>query len=221
MNNKGYISSMVLVVILFFVFLVLMITYSSISNTNKESVDSSFLNDEVVSSSNAKERLFSALSENISLVGNVNYEDLEQKYEVITNSENFEEQNLYFNSYQDVKFSINNKTPIDIRMVVSPIDTDESYSYSARLTKDGVDLLNGEALNLSQDDEFNVDSDFIYNESTGEFNYGDFNLVFDELNNCTVSVYVNYQKLIEREVEVKNNLFNRNIVINNEGLNLR
>ncbi len=216
MNNRGYATFGVLMIILILTSMYLGLFYGGILNTNKDVAKSSLISNEMVKESNGKERLYSLLKDNISFVGQVTYEDLDRGYEIKTLDETYESVSIHSDSYSSESFLINNKTDINVHFVVMPIDIEESYSYSAELILNGKDMFNDSVQNVSSGINVTIDKDEIYNTDTQETNYGYYSLNFTDLNNCTVSAVITYDKLINRELSIIGRILNKNVVIYNE-----
>lgn len=213
MNNRGYVTSGILVVILLFSLMYLAIVYGGVLNTSKDSAESGRLSDELVNDLNAKERIYSTLKDNISFSGDLSYPDLDREYTIETIDEEYESKEVFSSPYSSESFFISNRTNVNVEITVSPIDNTENFSYSAELNLGDKDIMKGEASNLSSNFSYTINADEIYNPSTGEVNYGDFNVNLTELNNCTVIVKVTYDELIKREVNVKGGSLDRNVSI--------
>lgn len=215
-NERGYVTVGTIVVILILTSMYLVIFFGKILNTSNQVAQSSLISDEIVKDSNGKERLYSLLRSNVSFEGEVIYEDLERQYEVETINETYEPIVIHTNPHNSSTFNINNKTPIDVEFTVMG----EDCLYSAELLINDKDLLNGMASNLNSGFSTTINEKELYNIETGEVNYGDLKINFPKLNNCTIFIELNYNKLIEREVAIKGD-FNRQIVIDNQSNTIR
>lgn len=215
LNKQGYIGFGGAFLVFIVTFAFLFVLYNSSSNSLKISKETSRLTDHYVAAANGKERLHGALYENFSLVGEVEYEDiLKSKYVIETISEDFSNKILNSNG-EPISFELKNKSEINISVSTEPFTLESICTYSVSLlNENGREMLQGEGLNHF-DKTFNIPSQLLYNEQTGETNLGLFNFSINS-SGCSTSTQISYNELLEREVSVKGNSIDLNILI--EGL---
>lgn len=209
MNNKGYISPAIMLVILLVCLMMFGLFYSRSIVVTKDLNESGKIINDVVNSNTGLERMYSLLYNNISYEGLSNYSDLNKLYEVQTIEEKFEKIILNSND-KEIQFNIENKTPINIKMTVYPYNEDD-YEYSAKLIHNGVNLL-GDAERNIYDSSYVIEETFSYNKETQITNYGEYVLNVDAVN-CDVEVEIQYDNLIERVILLKNDMVKREIMI--------
>lgn len=207
MNNKGSTSVGILVAVLLVIGIIMGVFFNPMLNLTLNVENSKDIIPNYINNINGMERLYSVLQNNISHNSDVIFEDIDKEY-------NIEELTAeYENITVGKKFTIENKTDITVNMEIQPISQDEPYYYDIKL------ILNEDKVvfnktNLTNNSTMTVNSDFLYNQETGEINYGDFEIIVDS-NNCNVSVKTEYDLLVYREINVSNKNINQNIGINN------
>lgn len=190
------------------------VLYMSAANNLKISGETSELNGHYVNASNGKERLHGALYENLSLTGEVKYENLlEDTYEIETISELFATRTIN-SSGGSVPFELKNKTDINIAVSTTPLTLESVCNYYVSLVnEDGEEMLTSELKHFSE--SFHIPGEMLYNELTGETNLGNFVFSINS-SGCVVDAQISYEELVEREISVKGNSLDLNIMI--EGL---
>lgn len=220
MNNKGYIAPATLLVILIISLMMFGIFYTRTVSVTGDMVQSSKLSDEMNDNNIGYERAHALLYENVSFEGLVNYNDISKKYNISTVNEQYETILLNSENGSPINFEIKNRTPIEVKLTVFPLNPEINHSYSAELITNGKNLLEN-AEDLHYDFNEIVDADKTYNKQTQENNYGDYSLNITKMKNCIIKVSVNYDILRERELILKNDLIEKEIVIkNNEKLTI-
>lgn len=200
LNQKGIISAGTSLVVLMITSVLLIVLYSNTSNTTKVISKYHKNTEEYVQKANTKERLYSALNENYSLLGSFEYADLNTKYNVNTLNENFDKKNIKSDGYP-LSFNLKNKTDITVKTVANKISPDVTCNYSIQLTNNGKDMLEGLGANLSSGYTFTIDSDEVYDTKTQKSHLGKYDLNVNS-SNCVISIDIEYQKLTTREIEV-------------------
>lgn len=208
-NNKGYIAPTTMLIILLVCLMMFGLFYSKTIVVTKDLNESGKLVNDVVNSNTGLERMYSLLYNNVSYEGSSNFSDINKLYEVQTIEEKFER--IVLNSRNNkVKFNINNRTPINIKMTVHP-NNDGAYEYSAELIYDGVNLLENADRNV-YDSSYSIEEIFSYDKETQITNYGEYVLNIDTVN-CNVTVEIEYDNLIERTLLLNNDMVEREIII--------
>lgn len=213
LGNKGYIAPATMLIILFICLLFFEVLYVRTVGVAVDVRDASTIVDNMNSSKSGVERTQALLSENVSYEGEVNYKDLDRKYEISNINDSYEPIVLESNS-TPLKFKVSNATEIDVNLTVFPIDSKSPFSYNAELLYNNKNLLL-DSQNLQYDFQQIVSSDNVYNKDTQKTNYGEYTLNVTEMNNCIVQVKVKYNYLKTRELLLKGNDIERKIVIQN------
>ena len=188
------------------------VLYMSAANNLKISGKTTELNGHYVNASNGKERLHGALYENLSLIGEVKYEDLLQDtYEIETISESFSTRTIN-STGGSASFKLKNKTDINISVSATPLTLESVCNYYVSLvSENGKEMIQDSEVNHF-DKSFHIPGDMLYNEQTGETNLGNF--VFSmSSSGCIVNAQISYEELIEREISVKGNSLDLNLII--------
>lgn len=213
LDNKGYIAPATMLIILFICLLFFEVLYVRTVGVAVDVRDASTIVDNMNSSKSGVERTQALLSENVSYEGEVNYKDLDRKYEISNINDSYEPIVLESNS-TPLKFKVSNATEIDVNLTVFPIDSKSPFSYNAELLYNNKNLLL-DSQNLQYDFQQIVSSDNVYNKDTQKTNYGEYTLNVTGMNNCIVQVKVKYNYLKTRELLLKGNDIERKIVIQN------
>ena len=207
LNKKGYATIGIILSVLLVVLLISPLFFRQIMNTSVKMKEDTQVLPAYLKKRNAFERLHGMLSENNSLEGTVNFEDLEETYELETVAVELEDEVLN----NELSFTINNATDIAIEFKTTTLG--ENPSYDVYL------MLNGKIIqqvdDLTEDASINISNEFVYNKETGISNFGDYELVISN-SNINVDTKISYSKLKFREVSVNNGEFN---IIIKDGVN--
>lgn len=199
LNKKGYATIGIILSVLLVVLLISPLFFQQIMNTSVKMKEDTQVLPAYLKKRNAFERLHGMLSENNSLEGTVNFEDLEETYELETVAVELEDEVLN----NELSFTINNATDIAIEFKTTTLG--ENPSYDVYL------MLNGKIIqqvdDLTEDASINISNEFVYNKETGISNFGDYELVITN-SNINVDTKISYSKLKFREVRVNNGEFN-------------
>ena len=199
LNKKGYATIGIILSVLLVVLLISPLFFRQIMNTSVKMKEDTQILPAYLKKRNAFERLHGMLSENNSLEGTVNFEDLEETYELETVAIELEDEVLN----NELSFTINNATDIAIEFKTTTLG--ENPSYDVYL------MLNGKIIqqvdDLTEDASINISNEFVYNKETGISNFGDYELVISN-SNINVDTKISYSKLKFREVSVNNGEFN-------------
>lgn len=199
LNKKGYATIGIILSVLLVVLLISPLFFRQIMNTSVKMKEDTQVLPAYLKKRNAFERLHGMLSENNSLEGTVNFEDLEETYELETVAVELEDEVLN----NELSFTINNATDIAIEFKTTTLG--ENPSYDVYL------MLNGKIIqqvdDLTEDASINISNEFVYNKETGISNFGDYELVISN-SNINVDTKISYSKLKFREVRVNNGEFN-------------
>jgi hypothetical protein len=199
LNKKGYATIGIILSVLLVVLLISPLFFRQIMNTSVKMKEDTQVLPAYLKKRNAFERLHGMLSENNSLEGTVNFEDLEETYELETVAVELEDEVLN----NELSFTINNATDIAIEFKTTTLG--ENPSYDVYL------MLNGKIIqqvdDLTEDASINISNEFVYNKETGISNFGDYELVISN-SNINVDTKISYSKLKFREVSVNNGEFN-------------
>ena len=199
LNKKGYATIGIILSVLLVVLLISPLFFRQIMNTSVKMKEDTQVLPAYLKKRNAFERLHGMLSENNSLEGTVNFEDLEETYELETVGVELEDEVLN----NELSFTINNATDIAIEFKTTTLG--ENPSYDVYL------MLNGKIIqqvdDLTEDASINISNEFVYNKETGISNFGDYELVISN-SNINVDTKISYSKLKFREVRVNNGEFN-------------
>ena len=167
-------------------------------------------------SRNGLERLYGKFYENISHNKDVFYEDLEKTYKIV--EKDLKTRNITINTKKDTtSFKILNKTDINISInYYSTLDPEEEgYSYYGYEISYGGDTLYSNS-GLSSSTLITIPSSFLYDEATGEFNYGNFQLSIHGVN-ASIDATISYNEQAYRKVEIiENNKITRTLIIKND-----
>lgn len=211
-NDKGFATIGVVVAVLIATMIVISIFLNPILNTTVNMKESKEIIPKYVNNISGMERLYSVFKENISHNQDLTFEDIEKDYSITEKSSDYSQVELVVNGNNDT-FYVNNKTDIDISFKVVPIDSELPHSYNIDLV-----LNNSESVaskeNLSNDASIEIPEDFLYNEDTGETNYGYYSLSINA-KNANVLAKINYSKLEHREINIKNNNIEQVLSIDN------
>ena len=203
-NKKGYATIGVIFAVLLVVMIISPLFFRPIMNTSVSVKEARQVLPEYLKKRNGLERLHGMLYENNSLEGTVDFEDLEETYELETVAVELEDEVVN----NELAFAINHATDIAIEFKTTVLG--ENPSYDVYL------MLNGEIIqqveDLTEDASINISNEFIYNKETGISNFGDYELVISN-SNINVDTKISYGKLKLREVRVNDGEFN--IVIKN------
>lgn len=199
LNKKGYATIGIIFSVLLVVMLISPLFFRSVMNTSVKMKEDSKVLPDYLKKRNGLERLHGMLSENNSLEGTVNFEDLEETYELETVDVELEDKVIN----NELSFTINNATDIAIEFKTTALG--ENPSYDVYL------MLNGKIIqqvdDLTEDASINISNEFVYNKETGISNFGDYKLVISN-SNINVDTKISYSKLKFREVRVNNGEFN-------------
>lgn len=213
LDNKGYIAPATMLIILFICLLFFEVLYVRTVGVAVDVKDASTIVDNMNRSKSGVERTQALLSENVSYEGEVNYKDLDRKYEISNINDSYEPIILESNS-TPLKFKVSNATEINVTLTVFPIDSESPFSYNAELLYNNKNLLL-DSQDLQYDFQQIVSSDNVYNKTTQKTNYGEYTLNVTEMNNCIVQMKVKYNYLKTRELLLKGNDIERKIAIQN------
>ena len=188
------------------------ILYMSAANNLKISGKTSELNGHYVNASNGKERLHGALYENLSLIGEIEFEDLlEDTYEIATVSESFSTRTINLTG-GSLPFLLKNKTDINISVSATPLTFESVCNYYVSLANEnGTEMIQDTELN-HYDKSFHIPGEMLYNEQTGETNLGNFVFSINS-SGCVINAQISYEELVEREISVKGNSLDLNLLI--------
>lgn len=207
LNKKGYATIGIIFSVLLVVMIISPLFFQPVMNTSVSVKEASQVLPAYLKKRNGLERLHGLLSENNSLEGTVDFEDLGATYELETVTVEFEDEMVN----NELAFAINHATDIAIEFKTTV--SGENPSYDVYL------MLNGEIIqrvdDLTEDASINISNDFIYNKETGISNFGDYELVISN-SNIDVDTKISYSKLKFREVRVNNGEFN---IIIKDGVN--
>ncbi|HHT98366.1 MAG TPA: hypothetical protein GXZ90_10795 [Clostridiales bacterium] len=95
-NNEGFITLGIIVAVLIISMILIGIFYKPMISTTMNVKKSEDIVDIYINANNGKERLYSTLRENISYQGKVEFEDIENEYDIMTSNEEYE--NIELNS---------------------------------------------------------------------------------------------------------------------------
>lgn len=211
LNNKGFATTGIILAVLLITMIVITLFLNPILNTSVNVKNSKEFIPEYVNNINGVERVYSVFKENISHNKDISFEDIGKEYRVTQIKEDYSDIQLILDNYNT--FNVNNKTDINIYFEVYPIDYELPHSYSVNV------LLNNNKIVASADDmvnnsTMNIANSYLYNEETGETNYGEYKVDVDTTN-CNVVIRVEYKKLDYREIKLSNENIEQNIGIKN------
>lgn len=215
MNNKGYIAPITMMSIFFICLLFFGIFFMRTTSVAVDMKDASKVVDIMNANNTGIERTQALLSKNPSYEGVVDYKDIGKKYSFSTINENLTPTILTSKS-TPLKFNVSNATPITVALTVYPINATMSHSYNAELLYNGQNILTN-SKNLTYDFKQIVSSDKVYDKKTQIAKYGEYMLNVTDMKNCYVELKVDYNVLKSRELLLKGDDIERNIVITNNG----
>ena len=211
LNNKGFATTGIIFAVLLITMIVITLFLNPILNTSVNVKKSKEIIPEYVNNINGVERVYSVFKENISHNKDITFEDIGKKYKVTTVKEDYLDIQLLLDNYNT--FNVNNKTDINIYFEVYPIDYELPHSYSIDVLLDNNKVVASKD-GLVNNSTINVANSYLYNEETGETNYGEYKIDVDTTN-CNVVTRVEYKKLDYREIELSNENIEQNIGIKN------
>lgn len=182
--------------------------FNPILSTTVNIENSKELTPNYINNMNGLERVHSIFKENVSHNETIRFEDIDRTYEVTQLAEDYSV--VRENIRNNESFEVNNKTNIRIEFKSEPTSPGNN-SYDIQIKLNGEVIV--EDYNLSNNTLIEIDNDYIYNEETGETNYGEFEININE-NRVNVVAEVLYNKLDYREVELSNENFTRTLIIN-------
>lgn len=211
-NNKGFATIGVIVAVLIATMIVITIFFNPILNTSVDIKNSKETIPKYINNMNGIERTYSVFKENMSHNKDISFEDINKEYTISEVDTVYSQIEITLNGSNDT-FNINNKTDVNISFEVFPIDPDETHSYNIDL------VLNDSNKVISKDNVVNntvleIPDNFLYDENTGETNYGEYRLSVDT-SNCNVTIKVQYDKLDYREINIKNHNIEQILAIDN------
>lgn len=209
MNKRGFATIGIMMAVLFVSMVIIGTFFNPIYNTSVNIEDSKSLTPKYIDNMNGLERLHATFYDNVSRTGEITFEDLNKSYVVDLVSEDYSVVNKAIRNTGT--FNVNNKTYLNIEFAVESSETFYSYDIEVKL--------NGEVIvenkDLNKNTVVEIGEEFLYNEETGETNYGEFEINIVQ-NNAAIVANIEYENLDHREVTVSNEDFSRNIEINNE-----
>lgn len=211
-NDKGFATIGVIVAVLLTTMIVISVFFNPILNTTVDMKNSKDIVPKYTNNMNGIERTYSVFKNNMSHNKNISFEDIDKEYIVNEVDAEYSLTELALNRTNN-SFSIDNKTDVKVFIEVFPIDPEESHSYNVDLVlNDSVNIVNKDG--VINDTTLEIPENFLYDEATGETNYGEYKLLVDT-NNCNVVINVQYNKLDYREISIKNQDIEQVLAIDN------
>lgn len=212
-ENEGMIFSGSVVIIMFLTFSILFMTYSPNFALTKEIVNYENFIENDVRYRNNLERIYSKIYENISINNEFTFNDVDSKF-VIEEKKNEKIEEIINLKILGEKveeiIDISNKTDININILdEEPINEYDTWDYMVEVFHDGKLIKSVENKGLR------INADLIYDEDTGEFNYGEYRIVITPYN-AILDVEIKHEKIKDRIIEVSNDNMKYVFEMNNE-----
>ena len=209
MNKRGFATIGIMMAVLFVSMVIIGTFFNPIYNTSVNIENSKSLTPKYIDNMNGLERLHATFYDNVSRSGEISFEDLNKSYKVDLVSEDYSIVNETIRN--NGTFNVNNKTYLNIEFEVE--SSKIVYSYDIEVKLNGKVIVENKG--LKKNTVIEIGEEFLYNEETGETNYGEFEINVVQ-NNAEIIANVEYENLDHREVIVSNEDFSRNIEINNK-----
>lgn len=209
MNKRGFATIGIMMAVLFVSMVIIGTFFNPIYNTSVNIENSKSLTPKYIDNMNGLERLHATFYDNVSRSGEISFEDLNKSYKVDLVSEDYSIVNETIRN--NGTFNVNNKTYLNIEFEVE--SSKIVYSYDIEVKLNGKVIVENKG--LKKNTVIEIGEEFLYNEETGETNYGEFEINVVQ-NNAEIVANVEYENLDHREVIVSNEDFSRNIEINNK-----
>lgn len=209
MNKRGFATIGIMMAVLFVSMIIIGTFFNPIYNTSVNIENSKSLTPKYIDNMNGLERLHATFYDNVSRSGEISFEDLNKSYKVDLVSEDYSIVNETIRN--NGTFNVNNKTYLNIEFEVE--SSKIVYSYDIEVKLNGKVIVENKG--LKKNTVIEIGEEFLYNEETGETNYGEFEINVVQ-NNAEIVANVEYENLDHREVIVSNEDFSRNIEINNK-----
>lgn len=209
MNKRGFATIGIMMAVLFVSMIIIGTFFNPIYNTSVNIENSKSLTPKYIDNMNGLERLHATFYDNVSRSGEISFEDLNKSYKVDLVSEDYSIVNETIR--KNGTFNVNNKTYLNIEFEVE--SSKIVYSYDIEVKLNGKVIVENKG--LKKNTVIEIGEEFLYNEETGETNYGEFEINVVQ-NNAEIVANVEYENLDHREVIVSNEDFSRNIEINNK-----
>jgi len=208
-NQRGYATIGVVVAILILTLAISTVFLNPILNTSLNTKQAKDIIPQYVQNMNGIERVYSKLKQNVSLNEPIIFEDISKEYEITEVNSEYQQENLSFTGNSN-SFSVNNKTDVNIGFQVSQVDSDFTYYYDAKIVHNGETVAS--ISNKNTDMTITIDEQYLYNETNGETNYGEYEIIIDTYNSSVEST-VSFDKLTYREIKLSNENINQLIGI--------
>lgn len=208
-NQRGYATIGVVVTVLILTLAISTIFLNPILNTSLNTKQAKDIIPQYVQNMNGIERVYSKLKQNVSLNEPIIFSDISKEYEITEVNSEYQQENLSFTGNSN-SFSVNNKTDVNIGFQVSQVDSDFPYYYDAKIVQNGETVAS--ISNKNTDISITIDEQYLYNETNGETNYGEYEIIIDTYNS-TVDSTVSFNQLTYREIELSNDNINQLIGI--------
>lgn len=204
-NNRGATNIYIALGVLLAIFSIVSVFYVPLINRYHSIIRTTELITPYVSERNALERLYSEFYENMSFNESLVYDDLGKTYEIIEKQVTTRKVNHNLTSGGTKNFTILNKTDVVINIGFLPFENlnpgVESY-YSFDITFNGKTVIKDVVKNkVKNDTQIIIPETFIYDETTGNFNYGNYVLNISTVN-AYVDVDIEYYEQSYREVDI-------------------
>lgn len=214
MKRHGFINLYLVVGVMLFSIIIIAIFGYPLVNSYFRATKAVNLIEPYVESRNGLERLYGKFFENISYNEITEYPDLHKNYQIIDKDIQMRDINLSLSGSGSKIFKVLNKTDINIYInYYSTAIEDEPSYYNIKLLFGGNSIY--ENSNISTGKSITIPNKFLYDETIGNFNYGDYTLVISTVN-ANVNATISYEEQFYRKVDIiENDDIKRTLVIEN------